>query len=410
MPTSTLFAFCYLPGNVESVPAGRFVHDPDGNIGLFQYGQRFLARPDAIAVDCVSLPLVGEILPVATNGGLYGAFRDSSPDYWGRLVAASRLGQPSESISEIDYLADAGATRVGNLDFRRSLEEPDPDPSLPQFHDLESLMDAAEQIEEGHPVDEDAGMLLGQGSSVGGARPKCTVHADDQLWLAKFPSRQDTIDVPLLEYATMELARKCSLDVPETRVAAIGSRNVFLIKRFDRDSTSGEWSRRGFLSALSLAEWDERDHHLWSYVTVAERIRQYAVHPSKDLRELFRRIAFNILVRNTDDHPRNHGFLVESNGVSLSPLYDVVPQLARAGVSTEFYLAMGLGEGGRLAALNNLFSVAEAFNLKTAQGREIGMELSSIVTSSWKEVMADAGFCERTIEVIAPSFAHSLPQ
>jgi len=168
---------------------------------------------------------------------------------------------------------------------------------------------------------------------------------------------------------------------------------------------SGGWARRGFLSSLSLAEWDERDRLHWSYRVIADRIRRYSVRAAEDLGELFRRIAFNILVRNTDDHPRNHGFLAESGGgVSLSPLFDVVPALARAGVGSEFFLAMGVGNEGRLASLRNLCSVAEAFNLSTGQAQEICVQMQEHITGTWRNHFSEAGFGADQLDLIAPSF------
>ncbi|NCC50145.1 MAG: type II toxin-antitoxin system HipA family toxin [Spartobacteria bacterium] len=403
MSITSLIVFCYLPESIEAVPAGKFDYDTQSGIGSFQYGHRYLERHNALAVDCAALPLGGPFLPATSNGGLYGAFRDASPDYWGRLVIASRLHCPIEAITEIDYLQEANATRVGNLDFRFSPEDPEPTFSPPQFQDIDNLLKASEELEQGHPVDEQIRVLLEQGSSLGGARPKCTLEMDDELWLAKFPSRNDGINIPRVEYATMTLARECGLIVPELRLLTIGTRDALLVRRFDRTSISGSWSRLGFMSALSLAEWDERDRERWSYRTIADRIRRHSKQPDTDLHELFSRIAFNILVRNTDDHPRNHGFLMEQDGLSLSPLYDVVPALTRSGVGTEFSLAMGIGPQGRLAKLSNLCSVAPVFNLTSAQAKNLTTAMQKRIAQSWQETFLAAGLTEADIVLLEPS-------
>jgi serine/threonine-protein kinase HipA len=387
MATTTLYVFCYLPGRVEAVPAGRLEHDDRNGVGLFRYGHRYRERPDAVSVDCVALPLGGDFSAVTVNGGLYGAFRDASPDYWGRLVIASRLGCPIEALTEVDYLTHANATRVGNLDFRRSLEDPEPPLAPPQFVDLGDLLNASRDLEQGNVTDERIQILLEQGSSLGGARPKCTVELDGQLWLAKFPSRGDTVNMPRLEYATLALAKTCELHVTETRLV-----------------TTGGWARRGFMSALSLAEWDERDRDRWSYRTVADRIRKYSVHADADLRELFRRISFNILVRNTDDHPRNHGFLAEGDGVTLSPLFDVLPALTRRGVGSEFYLSMSMGEKGRLARFDNLCSAAGSFNLSRREAGDLTAAMQTYIESSWRSVFTSVGVTDVELEKIALSF------
>lgn len=404
MATTRLYVFCYLPGTVEAVPAGLFDHDDVSAVGMFAYGRHYLERPNALSVDDVALPLGADAAPVTTNGGLYGAFRDASPDYWGRLLIASGLKTPPESLTETDYLMHANATRVGNLDFRASLDAPEPALAPPDFQDLDELLKTAEQLEQGHPVDEGLRVLLEQGSSLGGARPKCTLLRDGEMWLAKFPSRHDWLSVPRLEFATMQLAAQCGLNVPETRLETLDGRDVYLVRRFDREAVAGGWARCGYLSALSLAEWDERDRDRWSYRTVAERIRKYAVHPGDDLRELFLRIAFNILVRNTDDHPRNHGFLLGDGGLRLSPLFDVEPTRTRRGVGTEYFLAMSVGEQGRLGALGNLCSAAPVFNLSDDEAHDLTRQMKDCVVSWWWHVFSQAGFAEHDLVLLAPSF------
>jgi len=389
---------------LEAVPAGLFDHDDGSGVGSFAYGRHYLERPNALPADCVALPLGVEAAPVTTNGGLYGAFRDASPDYWGRLVIASGLRTPPESLTETDYLMHANATRGGNLDFRASLDAPEPSLAPPEFQDIAALLRTAEGLEQGRSVDERVRMLLEQGSSLGGARPKCTLVWDGELWLAKFPSHNDSISVPRLEFATMQLATRCGLNTPGTRLESVGGRDVYLVRRFDREAVAGGWTRRGYLSALSLAEWDERDRDRWSYRTVADRIRRYAVHPGGDLRELFLRIAFNILVRNTDDHPRNHGFLLEPAGLGLSPLFDVEPARTRPGVGTDYFLAMSVGDEGRLASLANLCSAAPTFNLTHDEATDLTRQMQECVASSWRDVLEQAGFDKHDMALLAPSF------
>jgi len=406
MAVTDLIVFCYLSGEIEAVPAGRFTHDSATGIGFFQYGRRYLERPNALPLDYAALPLGVTPLPVAINGGLYGAFRDSSPDYWGRLVMASRMKCAPEALTEIDYLGRANATRVGNLDFREAVDQPEPILAPPQFQDIADLIDAAQMLEKGGAIDERIRLLLEQGSSLGGGRPKCTVQLDGQLWLAKFPSRHDSINIPAVEYATMKLAGICGLNVPDIRLVSVGAHDVFLIQRFDRVSESSATccSRRGFMSSLSLAEWDERDRDRWSYTTVAEKIRRYSISPGADLHELYKRIAFNIAVRNTDDHPRNHGFLLEREGVCLSPLYDVVPTLTHRGVGTEFFLAMTIGQEGRLAQVDNLCSSASAFGFSQAEGREIWDAIDNKVMDEWRRVCIESGLSMSNVQMLEPSF------
>jgi len=205
----------------------------------------------------------------------------------------------------------------------------------------------------------------------------------------------------------MNLAARCGLDVPLLRLETIGGRDVFLSRRFDRDAVAGGWARLGYMSALSLAQWDERDRDRWSYRAIAERIRRYSEKPSADLHQLFRRIAFNILVRNTDDHPRNHGFLVAAGGgLVLSPLFDVEPALTRPGVGSEFSLAMDIGPQGRLARLDNLRSAAASYHLKPEEADALIEHMQSCVAAGWREELTKAGFDATSLEMFAPSFSN----
>jgi serine/threonine-protein kinase HipA len=402
MTQRKLTVFIYLPGESIAVPAGIFTHDQDSKIGSFAYGHRYIERNNALPVDPVALPLGPSPREVLTNGGFYGAFRDASPDYWGRLVIAANTGSPPEALSEVDFLVAANTTRVGNLDFRSSPDDPEPLIGPPHYDELIKILTAAEQLEKGERPAEHLLHLLDQGSSMGGARPKCTVEWQDAQWIAKFPSRNDTLDIPRIEYATMKLASRCGIRIPEIKLESIGNRHVYLARRFDRENTANGWLRRGFLSSLSFMQWDEHDNVKWDYVAIADVMRQYM--GSEFLVELFRRMVFNILVRNTDDHPRNHGFLVDDSGnLLLSPAYDIIPSLAMPGIGTEFKLAMSVGNQGRNATIENALSQAPRFGLSAIQARGIIEELLEIV-AGWQDYFGELGIDEQEIEFWEPSF------
>ena len=373
-----VFVFIYLPGETNAVPAGIFTHYPDDGIGRFEYGLRYLERPNALLVDPVALPLGRIPREVSSNGGLYGAFRDASPDYWGRLVIAADAGTPPEALGEMDYLLQANASRAGNLDFRLSLEQGEPELAPPSFQSLETLLDAANRLQAGEIPAHDLLRLLEQGTSVGGARPKCTVELEDALWIAKFPARGDTINFPRVEYATMSLASKCGITIPDIRLVRAGKKDVLLVRRFDREKFPNGYHRRGFVSALSLLELDERDRASWSYPLLADRMR------SATLAELFRLMLFNICCRNTDDHPRNHGFLLTDGAWGLSPAYDIVPTLTRPGVNTGFSLSMTVGAKGREGTVSNALSMAARFGLKTPDAEQHVTKIK-LVASGWEE-------------------------
>lgn len=318
-----LTVFIYLPHETKAVPAGIFTHDAETGIGTFSSGRKYLERSNALAVDPVALPLGPPSQEVTTNSGMYGAFWDASPDYWERLVIATEARVAAESLSEVDFLLAINGTRVGNLDVRHSTEDPEPTLQPPHFNQLTDILFAAEKIAMGEQIEQHFLQLLCQGTSMGGTRPKCTVEWDDALWIAKFPARGDTINIPRIEFATLILAERCGIQIPEVRVVTVAGREIFLCRRFDREKSVDGWLRRGFISALSLMQWDERDRWRWDYPAMADAMRRYSV--AADIKELYQRMFFNILVRNIDDHPRNHGFLAAEKTLHLSPAYDIVP-------------------------------------------------------------------------------------
>jgi serine/threonine-protein kinase HipA len=227
---------------------------------------------------------------------------------------------------------------------------------------------------------------------------------EDALWIAKFATRGDTLNFPRIEYGTMKLAERCGIQIPEVRALSVGDKDIFLTRRFDRRRSAAGCLRLGFLSSLSLMEWDRRDRLVWSYPVLAAGMRRHT--SAEDLHELFRRMVFNILVRNTDDHPKNHGFLVNGTDISLSPAYDIVPSIAREGVSTSFQLAMTVGDTGRDATPENALSQCGQFGLSQDAAKAIVDELHT-VCSGWRDHYADHGLSPRDIDLLAPSFAWS---
>lgn len=403
MAQRKITVFIYLPGETIAVPAGIFSHDADTGLGNFSYGRRYMERVNSLPVDAVSLPIGPTPGVVITNGGMFGAFRDASPDYWGRLIIATQAKVPPEALTEIDFLLASNATRVGNLDFRISPDDPEPVLVPPHFNQLRDVLVAAARIETGQPTEDHLLQLLRQGTSMGGARPKCTVAWDGALWIAKFSARGDTLNIPRIEYATMTLAGLCGIHIPEIRIIHFEDSDVFLCRRFDREKFGAGWQRSGFLSGLSFMQWDERDRLRWDYAAMADTMRQYT--SVVDIRELYRRMIFNILVRNTDDHPRNHGFLVGARtNMTLSPAYDIIPAPAHPGVGTDFRLAMTVGENGREATLANALSRAERFGLTRGEARQT-IEQILETARGWRDVFEECGATCREIDLLAPSLA-----
>lgn len=329
------YVFIHLPGQLEAVPAGKLElisHAGQLRTSRFNYGRRYLARTDALDVDPVSLSRAAETAqprePV--NGlGLFGAIRDAAPDAWGRRVIENRLRRPGP-LADVDYLDHAGSDRAGALDVRTQQDSVARGSTLPASIDLPYLFEAVERIEAGEPVPARLEHFFRGGPTMGGMRPKAVVYANGVPHVAKFPSAADRYNVPAVEYATLELARECGLDVPPTRLERLdGERAVMLIQRFDREPVAGGFARRHMVSALTMLGVDEMQSPNQSYAAIADAIsaRGAAAYVERDRQELFMRMLFNILVTNNDDHLRNHAFAHDTHarGWRLSPLYDVVP-------------------------------------------------------------------------------------
>ncbi|MCK9296184.1 MAG: type II toxin-antitoxin system HipA family toxin [Desulfobulbaceae bacterium] len=397
--------FIYLPGCIMAVPAGVFTYDSALQQGYFQYGRKYLERENAQAVDPVALPLRRDLSgPIETNAGLFGALRDSSPDHWGRMVIARKNKVSVSEFDEFDFLVNADASRVGNLDFRLSLDDPEPQYVPPTFQVISELVEAADRLQRSLPISDEHQGMLNQGTSMGGARPKCTVKLEGDLWIAKLPAKDDAFNNARVEYATMTLAARCGIQIPNISTMGLpDGRDVLLVKRFDRETRPDRWTRHGFLSALSFMEWDEQARELFSYVSVSGRMRQMGLGLGS-MKELYQRMAFNAFCRNTDDHPRNHGFLVKNGNLSLSPAYDIVPSAAKIGVGTEFSLAMEIGARGRHGTLENLLSKYGQFGLRPEEAKGLLFEMAKTVVD-WKQHFHKSGVSDSEIDIFQGSFA-----
>jgi serine/threonine-protein kinase HipA len=398
----TIYTFIYLPGEIAAVPAGVFTHDERTKLGSFAYGRKYQKLSGAQAVDPVSLPLGLPTYPAARfHDGLYGAFRDASPDYWGRQVYAHRLKVPPERLSNLDFLLAANATRVGNLDFREQVDSAEPAYAPPDFAEMKNLLAAAEAVDRGGriAVEHEALLeLLVQGSSIGGARPKATVLYNGALWIAKFPEAKDSFSHAGVEFAAMRLAERCGIRTPEMSLTDVNGRDVFLSKRFDREQSENGFLRRGYISGLTLLDIDETDRAAWSYLSLADAMRSFA--PPSDLKELFIRMVYNILIRNTDDHPRNHGFLHTDGQWRLSPAFDVVPARTSPGTGTDFSLTMTVGAMGREASIANALSGCGHFGLTDMEAKERIAAMCAQVLD-WRAAFAACGVSGQEMEMFA---------
>jgi serine/threonine-protein kinase HipA len=405
MSERQIYIYIQLPESLETVPAAllKVTRQRDGTyVGRFRYGDRYLERNNAVELDPFQLPLGKEVYEFTNLKGVPGAVRDAAPDAWGRRVIEHKLQRDAADLEEVDYLLHGPQDGAGYLSFGLGRDPPCPHRPYNRTHQLSDLIDAAEAVEEGRRVPEHILEQLEPGTSMGGARPKATVEHDSALWLAKFPERADRVNLQRIEFATLDLARKCGLNTSAARLEAIGDRDVLMVQRFDRQRASGAYLRLGFVSALTVlnAEDSYLGREKWSYPLLADGMRRWSSQPQRDCAELFRRMVFNAAVTNNDDHPRNHALLRHSDGWRLSPAYDVVPMPV---VSLERRdLALTVGFYGRIGSLYNLISQCARFGLTEAEARkEIGHIASAV--GKWRERFAACGVSAKDVEYIAPA-------
>ena len=339
------FVWTWLPGASEPVVAGRI--DADGPMHTFTYARSYRRRRDAMSLYEPELPLVPGPLRPVVDLTIAGCLRDSAPDAWGqRVILARHLGHltGASDVSELSlltYLLESGTDRIGALDFQNSPTEYVPRPTSSAT--LEQLMGAAADIENGRPLPPALAEALTRGTSIGGARPKVLLTDEGRDLIAKFSSTTDIRPVVKAEGVAMDLARRVGLNVAPVQVTEVAGKDVLLVERFDRPGGS---QRRHLVSALTILGLDEfTGARYGSYADLADHIRQSFTSPAATLRELFSRIVFNILVGNTDDHPRNHAAYVNADGyLTLSPAYDICPQPRSVPQANQ---AMAIGRDGQ---------------------------------------------------------------
>lgn len=409
------YVYITLPGETEAVTAGRFqlITSRQGVVtGRFVYGRSYLARANAVEIDPVELKLSSRIYETVLMKGVFGALRDASPDYWGRRVIEKHAG--ISEFGEIDYLIQSPDDRAGALSFGIGQTPPAPMRQFNQTIHLEKLQALADAIIRDATFSrkaDQAGLIQTQellllGTSMGGARPKVVVEDHEGLWLAKFNRPDDRWNMARVEYAMLMLGRACGLTTAESRVIAIGDREALLVKRFDRQKVLGGYARARMVSALTMLRTDDspQPRDRWSYMLLAEELRRISAEAKRDAVELFRRMCFNALISNIDDHPRNHAVIALRRDWRISPAYDLTPS---APISIERRdLAMVCGDQGRFANANNLTSQVGRFLLSAEEATHIVNEMESQVRATWYAVARGCGVSDSDCAQIAGAFAY----
>jgi len=346
----------------------------------------------------------------APDKPLFGVFSDSCPDRWGRLlmkrreeIFAKKENRKPNILTESDFLLGVhDAARLGALRF--STEENGPflatgtDSPTPPWTTLRALESASLAFEN----DEGGGdkwfkQLFAPGSSLGGARPKASVSApDNSLWIAKFPSKNDEVNSGAWEAVTRDLAAICGLNVPEIKLETFSDiGGTFLVKRFDRVNTR----RIHFASAMALLGKTDGAAEGASYLDVASFIKSHGASPKRDLKELWMRLVFNMAVSNTDDHLRNHGFLLTEQGWALSPAYDVNPNIYGNA------LTLNVDDNDNSIDFELALETARYYEISINDARNIAVGIQKTVSENWRQYAMNYGMGKNAVDRMEPAFA-----
>lgn len=375
----------------------------------FEYMPDWLRNPECFALE-PALTVGSGPHHTQASVPLFGAIADSAPDRWGRILMrriqkGNTAGAQARTLQEIDYLLGVhDVSRLGALRFSLSVGGPflaESDAStIPPFVSLARLLNASERVVLDKDSEDDIRLLLAPGSSLGGARPKASVWGTGGgLSLAKFPSPHDEWDVVRWESVALSLASSAGIRIPEWSLERVAGKPVLLLVRFDRMDAQ---TRIPFLSAMSMLGAKDMEPH--SYLEIADLIRRYGAETGTDMRQLFRRIIFNVLISNTDDHLRNHGFLLATQaGWRLSPAYDLnpVPPDIKPRI-----LSTSIGLEDATASLKSAFDVADYFGLSLSAARSIAGEVGTAV-STWRNVARGLGIPANEIERMSGAFEHA---
>ena len=394
-----IFVWIWLPGETEPVVAGK-ITKADKRI-LFTYGQSYLDNPKAVPIYDKELPLRSGVQEkrIGTEA-MPGCIRDAAPDAWGRRVILNKLlGAKDKSadpgdLDEFTYLMESGSDRIGGLDFQLSAKNYEA--RLAGQASLEELLRSAELIEKGMPLTPELAQAINHGTSIGGARPKALINDEATKYISKFSSSTDQYNVIKAEYIAMRLARLSGLNVAGVKLGNASGKDVLLIERFDREFKKEGWTRKIMLSALTLLNLDEMTPHYASYEDLAELIRHRFTNPKATLQEMFGRIVFNILCGNTDDHARNHAAFWDGKHLTLTPAYDLCPQMRQGGEASQ---AMMISGSDRSSRLTTCLAAAHRFMLSDTEARAIIDAQVAAINSNWEAVCdeADLSPIDRTL-------------
>jgi len=343
---------------------------------------------------------------------IFGIFEDSSPDRWGRvlmtrrerIIADQEARKPRKLLKSDFLLGVYDETRMGAIRFKTDKDGPflsdDDKTPTPPWTSLRTLEEAARQFENDESGLEQQWVkqLIKPGSSLGGARPKATVRdTEGNLWIAKFPSKHDEFNVGAWEKVVHDLAKICGLNVPESKLTSFSKYgSTFLVKRFDRDGDR----RIHFASAMTMLGKQDGSSAAdgTSYLDIVSFIKSNGAQPKKDLVELWKRIVFSMAVSNTDDHLRNHGFILTKNGWCLSPMYDVNP------IPEGYELSLCVNEDDPTISIELAVDTASYFDISKKDAETMAKEIVLTVRNNWEKTAEKCGFSRAAMERMRPAF------
>lgn len=387
------FVWIWLPGSTQPVVAGKL--EARNHFITFNYGKSYFGRMNsdtpAISIYEPELPLVQGKLPLLNGLEMPNCIRDASPDAWGRRVIINKkLGRKGVSadtadLSELTYLLESGSDRIGALDFQVSPTEYVPRSAA--HVSIDELQASAQRVEQGVLLSPELDQALFHGTSIGGARPKALIEDKERKYIAKFSSNTDVYSVIKAEFLAMRLAALAGLNVAAVKLVKAAQKDVLLIERFDRIKSLDGWTRKLMVSALTLLQLNDMTARYASYEDLAEIIRNRFTRPKQTLREMFRRLVFNILCGNTDDHARNHAAFWDGKQLELTPAYDICPQ-GRAG--NEASQAMKIIGSSNLSRLKNCIDTAHHFLLSEKEAVDICTNSETVIRKHWDDICDEA--------------------
>ncbi len=384
-PASSAFVWIWLPNETTPIVAGR-IKERDGKC-VFEYSTNYRHHPKAIALSPFELPLQEAVFVPQGMNVVHSCLRDAEPDAWGRRLIDHQYGL--FGAHELDYMLLSGTNRIGGIDFQSSSETYCPRDNTDVT--LNELLLMTDYIEKNKPLPKELEPALLHGTSIGGARPKALIRDKEtgKEYIAKFSLSTDRYNLIKAEYIAMQLAKIVGISVPAVHLKTILGKDVLFIERFDRILHEGQITRKLMLSALSLLGLNELEARYASYSDFAAVIRKSFLHSREELKELYRRLAFNVLIGNTDDHARNHSAFWDGQHLRLTPAYDLLPQMRSGFEATQAMAIEGIE--GNLSKLKNILSVCEHFQLTQAVARSLMDEMIEAIRIHWPLVCDEAG-------------------